>query len=366
MAREVFTVSNGPAYVESMVAVDGRLFAIFDDYLAIGRTRDTSAIAFDVLDRINISSDDGDRATAVWPARRSARAAKNQSLYTIRKESISGVSGYRDLEYANSYGCIAAGSVQKTPYGYVFLSEQGVRLDGEDQYKSFAFEANLVSSQLRNFADMTPYQRRKCEAIYHDYKYLLSFPELDTTYVLNFLRGGNRPRFAWSTWGFSFIGAAKHSSASISDFFVPADTMFFIKSNDPYIYRYGNTNYDNNEYVPFSWWSGYLQKIDGYEYQVGDFAMHTISTDSAHKSTQVIFENEMDIGAGAEAYKFPRLDSVRYQYFEQLGSTEALAWSVLFRTNTLSNSVEWTRRNGEVRIIGFDIGLIQRQRYRSQ
>jgi hypothetical protein len=365
MSRDVFIINNAPPYVESMTAVDGRLFAVSDNYLSIGRTRDTSAIAFDVLDRINISGDDGDRVTSIWPARKSARIAKNKSIYTAVNQTVAGFSGYRDLEYTNAYGCVTSGSVQRTPYGYTFLSEEGVRLDGEDQYKAYAFQANLVSSQLRNFGDMTAEQRRKCESIYHDYKYLLSFPDLDTTFVLNFIRGP-KVGFAWSTWGFTFIGAARHSSASVSDFFIPADTLFFIKSNDPYLYRYGNTDLDDNAYVPFFWWSGYMNQIDGFEYQVGDFGLHVIATDSAYLSTQVIFENEMDIGAGAEVYKFPRLDTLRYQYFEQLTSTEALAWSILFRTNSLSSSVSSTRRNGEIRLIGFDLNMIKRNKYRSQ
>jgi hypothetical protein len=81
---------------------------------------------------------------------------------------------------------------------------------------------------------------------YFDQKYMLSIG--DTTYVYD-----ERAK-AWSTWDLTFAGATLYGTEDELNF-LPGDSMYFIKSGDSVLYRYGTSEQDNGTAFDVKWQS---------------------------------------------------------------------------------------------------------------
>jgi len=92
-----------------------------------------------------------------------------------------------------SHGCIAPRSVVPVENDVFFLSRTGIKTLGYEQGFSIdVLRTNEVSVKVRNFfKNITVDQQMTACAVYHDFKYIITFPGLSKTMVFD------RERLAW-------------------------------------------------------------------------------------------------------------------------------------------------------------------------
>ena len=218
---------------------DGRMFGIDGSRLYFSRL--DSAASWGAFDFISLNEDDGDDGVLAFPYRGGVRFLKNRSSFNVWQNA--------DLRWARRevnghIGCIAPKSHVASPLGHYYLSEYGVVRETEGTFRDRSSAFELVSAPLRNFRDLSLVDKSKAIAHYHDQKYMLSIG--DTTYVYD------ERANAWSTWSMTFAAAVEYGVEDLVQHY-PGDTMYFIRSGESNLYRYGTSAYDNGTNVVAQW-----------------------------------------------------------------------------------------------------------------
>jgi hypothetical protein len=341
IARSIYQRSAVPTKMFDIVAAANRLIAIDENAVYMSDPVD-SAVRFSVLQQRMVAPDAGDANTGIWEAGQGVvKIAKTKSLYDLYRSS-----GLWQLpELSKYYGMVAPLSHASAPEGDYFLSLDGVRLESEGVYKSRSFMGTLASSPLSNFNHMDASVMRTAIGIYHDNKYILSFPTLDTAFVLNKVMSNGQASFGWSQWGLCPVGATKYR-VSDDNTIMPGDSLYFILSGDPKIYSWGNSEYDNGADVYWEWESGPSNPVSGNLWYPQSVALYLQSTETNDYAYSLKFVNDRDVVHGLLTN---RLDTANWHEFDATdttGESGALYWKLRIERNVLFSDTGTTSIQG--------------------
>lgn len=326
-----FTKSSAPGLLDNVTSFENRLWGMersnvwYSDLL----------IGIDTLQRwgqlnlIPINRDDGDEGTLLYPARDYLRYYKNNSGYII--PPLSG-GGYGRRIRTGDFGCIAPKSFATGLGSRYYLSGEGVIRESDGKQLDNTVDFGLVSDQLDNLDNLSLAIRRGAVGFYHDHKYMLSVPAVDTIYVYDERAG------AWSTWGYSFGGATKYG-VEVNARFVPGDTMYFFKQGGNDIFRYGTSELDNESAISIQWKSGPLL-IGPNEKQITKLGLWVQSEDFATDRFYIRIKNES--GTTVDSVFFSTLNGKRYHLKGASPTSQAIFFTVEATTvfnQTLDNTV---------------------------
>ena len=360
LSRVALRRNSVPPIIKDMAVCDNRLFTTDGEYLYYSDFS-PSGITFNALSKMAINPDDGDQITTIFQQAGSIKACKHQSSYKLVPVSLNGYTAYRSFELTANYGCVSSATHVAAPEGDYILSLDGVRLEDVSPYKERSYIGSLMSSQIKSFRNFDITTLRNSFAAYYDGKYMLSFPALDTTFVMQKIVKGGNYAYSWSTWNMTFCGATMFSARAQNQV-IPGDTMYFIKSNDNRIYRFGASSYDNGSYIPWLWKSGPTNQINGDLWQIVDFAASIKSTDTVDYSTFLGFTNEKDVTV--DAYVFSRLDTTMFNYVIFGPYTDALYFKCFL--GSMGQSGPLRAGTGETIINEVMLNLRNTGPYRSQ
>lgn len=354
LARQIFKRNSVPRIIKSMITVDNQLIATDGDLIY---TSDPTidSITFNTFNAQPININDGDQIEAMWLQRGVVKIGKNKSTYNLYRDA----NGFwRKVELSKHYGCISTFSHASAPEGDYFLSSDGVRLESEGIYRERSFVGSLMSSKLRSFLNFTISQNKQTYAERYDNKYILSYPALDTSFVLHkiFMPDGSI-RYGFATWsGLVMSGSAKyHTGQEISIY--PGDSLYFTKAGSSNIYKYGG-DLDDGGYSTTLWQSHDLIPITGYwmqPYSLG-FEYESEDTSSTASFRAFFFRNEKGVTQSEYTINPAQLDTARYYYYDMAAGDVALTWSLLYNVNYSF---------GETIFRKFELEFIKRGRIRS-
>lgn len=333
LTRETYKRNAVPPLIKQMVTVDNQLLATDGQYLYESNPT-ADSVAFNVFSKSPINLDDGDEITTLIVQRGVVRLLKNKSTFILKCDN----NGYwRDLEASKNYGSVTAFSHAAAPEGDYFLSNDGVRLEDENIYREKSNIGSLMSGQLNNFTNMTLAQQKGCFAKYIDNKYILSFPALNTSYILNkAMMPNGQYRYGWSTWDGVVMTGGDFYAVRKDNIIYPGDTLYFIKSGSNGIYRYGTANKDNGVDIRYIWESSQLTSIfDGYK-QISKFYLEVESTDTVNASNEVTFWDERSNSSVVDLYiPLSKLDTSYIYAYSMPTATVNKSWKVLLSKNIL-------------------------------
>jgi hypothetical protein len=278
----IFHGESVPPLFRNIVSFEERLFGSEKSRLHFSKQLDNWF--FEAFDFVPLNVNDGDEITMFFPSRGLIRGFKNHSNYNVYQDSDL---EWKRTEISGYWGCIAPKSWAPGLIGHYYLSDNGVVRETEGLTLERTQTIELVSAPLDNFDKLPIITKSKGVGFYFDQKYMLSYPDLDTTYVYD------ERADAWTTWSnMTFSSATLYGVESGFGFF-PGDTMYFVKSGDSTIYRYGSSEYDNNAIITAVWRSGPL--LAGPQYKrITGIGMWRQSSDASDSLVWVLF-NESDV-----------------------------------------------------------------------
>jgi hypothetical protein len=332
LERDHYRRSVTPSLPRYIAFTGNRLIVADEGNVYMGDIVDT-LVRFSLLQQKPVNPDDGDQNTAIWAQQQGVlKVAKNKSTYQMyRKDGI-----WVLPELSAHYGVVAPLSVAHAPEGDYFLSADGkVRLEREGADRARYFEPSVASHQLSNLHDIPTATLREAFGFYYDNKYLLTVPGLDTTYVYNkAVRDDGTVSYGWTTWGLQIVGAAMYGGSS-GNVVMPSDSMYFIQSGEPTLYRYGGSIDDDSVRIQWAYESGPTNKVDGYVREVTRIDMYTGSDDASDNPIMVYIKGDeagpADFNPADFAFNMARLDTVNYHKTEIGGHNAALYFKVALR-----------------------------------
>ncbi|MFH1740223.1 MAG: hypothetical protein ABIH23_14540 [bacterium] len=316
LARDIYRRSAVPEKMFDIVAAANRLIAVDDQSVYMSEPVD-SMVRFNILQQRMIQPDGGDVITGVWESGQGVvKIAKTAHLYDYYRSG-----GLWQLpELSKYYGMIAPLSHASAPEGDYFLSLDGVRLESEGVYKNRSFTERLISSPLANFDDMDASVMRRAIGIAYDNKYILSFPNLDTTFVLNkVVRDDGSMGFGWTQWSVCPVGATKYR-VSDDNRIIPGDSLYFILSGSAKIYTFGASDHDNGADIYWQWESGPSNPVTGNLWYPDGVALYLQSTETNPNTYLLSFKDQRD---SAHYLLTNRLDTANWHEFDATDSTGA-------------------------------------------
>lgn len=238
-----YSKSTSPALLSQIFSHQGRLWGVNGSRLwrsgllnsLVDTLQTWGQMTFQSLNEF-----DGDIGTVAFPTRTSIRYMKNFSTHNIYDD-------FTKIEISGNLGCIAPNSYSAGVGGHYYLSDVGVihETEGTDLERLNNF--GLVSKQLDNFDKLSITSKSNAYGIYFDRKYMLTIG--DTTYVYDERSG------EWATWTRIKMSSATLFGTETNVNFIPGDTLYFIKSGDSTLYRYGTNERDNISIISVSWLS---------------------------------------------------------------------------------------------------------------
>lgn len=349
IVREPYIRNAVPAIGTAIATLDNRLFISDGSHTSYSNKADSNT-SFLTFDQIAASPDDGDQIAAMWQAaQKTARIGKSQSMFNAYQAADG---KYQSAELSRHYGVIAPLSHAKAPEGDYFLSADGVRVEDEGPYRDRAFVGQPMSSRINSFQRLPAQTLRGAVGSYFDDKFLLSFPGLDTTWVLFKIPRGDGYRYSWGTWSLTFAGTAMYS-VTTSNVHLPSDSVYFIKSGSASLYRYGSSQTDNGTPIVVRWESGPLGPMDGQLYEPVETGLWTQSPDTIAGDLTADF---LDDRYDTTANRFGRVDSGkrvtfgalrdwryhRYEVGTGALANDALYWSVRLTGTGLPGGLDGT------------------------
>ena len=331
MVRVEYRKNTIPPLLSDIATIGNRLMGADDGNVYMSSPTD-SAVFFNILEQRPVSPDGGDPITRIWEQTQGVlKVALNKSLFQLIQSS--GL--WLTPELSAHYGCVAPLSLAKAPEGDYFLSLDGVRLEDENRYRARSFEPTLASSPLNNFTQQPASILKTAIATYWDNKYILSIPELDTSYVLGkVINVDGSINYVWHTWDLLISASAQFNSTDNSTG-LSGDSLWFTMPGDSVIYIYGTQTDDNGTFIDWVWWSGPTNQIDGYMRYVEDASFFIQSNDSVTYSTQCRFYGDDGLAWGTETIWFNPLDSTKYHHFGQVGSKGGLYYQLYLTGSSL-------------------------------
>ena len=324
--------------LKNIFSFDGRMFGTDGSRLYFSRL--DSASVWGAFDFISLNEDDGDEITLAYPSRGAVRVFKNASNYNVYQDANG---NWSRREISGHVGCIAPKSHAASPAGHYYLSQYGVIRETEGDYLERTHQTELVSVTLDNFENLSQTSLASAVGSYHDRKYMLSIG--DTTYVYD------ETANSWSTWSLTFAAATEYSVETETGF-LPGDTMYFIRSGDNNLYRYGTAEKDNGAEFATVWMSApLLANHAGYE--MIDKVMMAHNADDDSSTVQVYFyDHTGSIIAGLGDYDlhYMTFDSLttRYTLKSALPHTDAVYHQLFILTSTQTS-------NSDTRIDEIDV-----------
>jgi hypothetical protein len=317
-----YSRKQAPSLIDNIFTYNNRMVGTQGSRLYFSRL--DSAFAWGAFDFVSLGEGDGDEGVVAFPTRTGIRFAKNNSFYNIQPD-------WSTREIAQNFGIIAPKSYTPGVGGQYYLSGHGVVRENEGAYLERTQQFGLVSEMLDNFDKLSNLTKQPAVGFFHDRKYMLSIPSVDTTYVYD------EKANAWSTWGFTFSDAV-HYGASNEVGFIAGDTMYFVKPGDSTLYRFGSSNKDNGSGILLDWLSVPLM-LDKYNYQVTGTALW-YDNESAGDSIIMFYMPEgRRYGGVSELYYYTNMTSYpRYMHKSRTARPEALYYQFNLLTNSTSTS----------------------------
>ena len=240
-----YTKTTAPPLMSKIFSYGNRLFGIQKSglYYSASVYADTLQ-SWGAMALTPINPDDGDMVTTAWPARGVIRVMKSYSNVNVYQDANL---NWDKTEISGYVGCIAGRSHIAGLGGHYYLSSKGVIRETEGMSLERTHRDTLLSSPLNNFRQYNAIEMSEAEGFYFDDKYLLCIG--DTTYVYDERAG------AWSTWGFDFSSATLYGTEDEVRF-LPGDSMYFIKSGSPSLYRFAGSDSDMTTPIEMVWKSG--------------------------------------------------------------------------------------------------------------
>lgn len=359
LLRDIYRHNVAPSNISDVATAGNRLIAMDEGNVYITELIDTIT-RFNVLEQKPVNPDGGDQNTGLWASSQGiVKVAKNRSLYNLFRSG--GI--WQIPELSAHYGMVAPLSHASAPEGDYFLSLDGVRLEREGHSKAQSFIPFEVSTVLDNLDGIETSILKNAVGIYHDDKYIASFPDLDTALVLNVLRVGPQEiKFAWSQWGVVPVGHTFYR-VSVNNIIIPGDSLYFIQSGDPAIYVFGSSEKDDGQDVFWQYRSGPTNPVDGNLHYIEDVAMFVNSDETGSGSYAVSFYNEKGVIPTGMSFALNRLDTANYHRFDgvdTLGGEGALFWQFDIQRNVALYD------SGTTSIEGIWITTSTKEKYGSQ
>lgn len=201
------------------------------------------------VDFLSINLDDGDEITALVPFRSHIKVYKNKSQYVI----VPFGNGYARDWTVQGVGCIAPRSMVNYRNGLVYLSGNGVIHEKGSLFLSKGASFDTISTAINNLFQYKASDLADARGVIKNDKYMLSFPDKDTTYVFDFVVG------AWSIWDYAFEDVTFYDTVNTGSM-TPSNDMLFIDGETEYIFKADTTYLDNGSQIGFSWKSGALTR----------------------------------------------------------------------------------------------------------
>lgn len=212
---------DAPALLEGVVPLNDNLWGYTGSRVYL--SDDELGTMWDKANNIAINLNDGDSVTMMFPARGVMEIFKQNSKVNVFEDMNL---FWNRTEVSGFFGSIATKSHAASLRGNYYLSNDGVILETEGQFRDRSVATNLLSQKLDNFDKLTNAQKFSAVGFSHDHKYMLSVPAVGTTYVYDEIANG------WSTWG----------GLVFQDATLRGDTMLFIKGSN--VYSYGTSEFD--------------------------------------------------------------------------------------------------------------------------
>jgi len=356
VASPSFTRNSAPPYMTDLLAFDQRLFATDGDRVFVSQLKD-SLLTFTILDEVWVDPYQGEKIIGLVAAPGGVvKVIKQRSTYTLGKDG----NGYWKLtQLSGDYGAVAPRSIAVSPLGNYMLSEDGVRRVEEGQYKAQSFIQTIMSASLDNFDDISPADMFGAFAVYHDQKYMLTIPGIDTLYVMHeIIQPGQGVQYAWATWSVP-MAAATHYDPDQSETAIIDDTLLFSQAGSNVIYQLGKSGLDGGT-APVNWQfrTGQINQFSGLQYDVSDVVLGTAAEDTTNPYLRISFIGDRDTTVTDLNATVARLDTARYHWFSQSGAAPSVSWIVDMTTSRPADSV-W-QPSGEAAIQSLMINLIPR------
>lgn len=346
------SVPKMPNYIATY---DNRLMLADDDgYIYISDRSDT-AVTFDVFKKVAVNRYDGDFIKLIFPEKNALRILKNHSSYNMRKLS-NGFWGSAEIQ--DHYGCVSTMSYASAPEGNYFLSADGIRLERENIYKDNSYLGTLKTRNIKWFRDATTKTLSRNYSTYYDNKYICSFPEIDTSFIVFKIPQQNSFKYAVGTWGLTMVGSAKYSITPQIEK-RPDDSLYFIKSGGKALYRFGNPASDNGTPITAEWRSGALFPLSNMYAEPTAIDLFVKSEDTSSVALVTAYATDK-IETFAEVYQFGNerrkdfggLDTAYVHSYDYAPMNPAYLWRLWIFTNSSIAA--------EAEIIGVNIDFVNR------
>jgi len=225
-----YSPHQAPPLLEGVVSLSDNLWGFAGSRIYL--SDDEIGTMWNLDNNIAINLNDGDTVTMMSPTRGVMEIFKQNSKVNVFETVFSdGSTNWNRTEISGFFGSIAGKSRAASLQGTYYLSNDGVIIETEGQFRDRSVATNLLSRELDNFDKLTNAQKFSAVGFAYDHKYMLSVPAVGTTYVYDEIAK------SWSTWdGMVFQDAT-----------LRGDTMLFINDNN--VYSYGTSEYDNGNTI---------------------------------------------------------------------------------------------------------------------
>lgn len=291
-SSELLNLPLTRSFMHHPFAVEDQMFGLFESEVLISKP-DTAE--FPATQFQSMNKHDGDDNVTMFEARGLVRVAKNGSMFNLYQDA-DGL--WNKQEITQGYGIIASESYARGIAGHYYLGLQGVLREVEGQVLERTQQSSLVSEPLDNFRVMSLATLRGGTAVAWDEKYLLSFPDLDSTFVYDELAGG------WVIWDYGFSDACLYGQ-SVG---LP-DSLYFILPGDASLYRVAGTS-DTGAAITVVWESSPMLS-DMNLMQVQEADLWVSGTDSTDSLLQVVLKNESGVSTAGDTAYLPNLKAAR-------------------------------------------------------
>ncbi len=239
---------NTNRFLNGLSAFDDRLWGYEGSVIYWSRLGE--GFIWDYFSGLALNLDDGDEITAIVPSRNHIAVYKNNAKFIVISDG--------DTSYIRSWtiqgvGCVAPRSMVSYKNGRVYLSGDGVIYERGSLYLSQGASFDTISTAIDNLLQYKASELAGASGIIMEDKYMLSFPDKDTTYVYDFVVG------SWGIWSYAFEQTTFYDTVK-SLALTPSNDMLFIDGESDLVFKADTTYLDNGSKIGFSWKSGAITK----------------------------------------------------------------------------------------------------------
>lgn len=215
---------------------DGLLFAWDDSRVYVSRS--DTLTDFSALDDISLDFDDGEPIVRCESFDNYLAVFKANSVWLLF--STGDDNFYGRAKNASGFGLVAKQAMVSNDGKLFYLTKDGVVNALPSAYKDVGIDAQYLSYPIRNILLRSIDSMKDAVAFNYDGKYLLSYPNTDSSFVYFQSTGG------WGVWTFGFSAATMYDTLQ-RDFFQPFQNMVFTKPNDDRLFIFDDR--DSNDVI---------------------------------------------------------------------------------------------------------------------